>query len=192
MPNISAHMIVAQEVGKKLRIKSDAFIRGNLLPDIIDMDDSHYKIKNGIYFVPNIKYCLENLDFSDDLYIGYLVHLLLDKKFLEDYLGQLYPGENVFLDGEIYNDYNYLNSELVNQFKLDLDSLEKILTVYSCKILEKKLKYNIDCLKQKKINKTKYLYFDSFSKFLLDTSEVISEELSNYANKHSNLSIRLR
>ncbi len=37
MPSISAHMVVAKEVSKKLNISSDDFIKGNLLPDIIDM-----------------------------------------------------------------------------------------------------------------------------------------------------------
>ena len=54
MPNISAHLIVGREVGKRLNINSDDFMRGNVLPDVIDMKDSHHKIKKGIYFIPNI------------------------------------------------------------------------------------------------------------------------------------------
>ena len=34
MPSICAHMVIAKEVGKRLNINSDDFIRGNLLPDI--------------------------------------------------------------------------------------------------------------------------------------------------------------
>ncbi len=192
MPNISAHMIVAKEVAKRLNINSDEFIKGNLLPDIIDMEDSHHKVQNGVYMVPDIEYFLQNLDFSKDLNIGYLTHLLLDKHYLSDYLGSLYSNTNIFLDGTIYKDYDYLNFLLVNRFELDIDKLENILSQYDCKILEEKLKYNIEYLKQKKEGKTMYLDFDSFSKFLFDISKNISEELIYYENKSSQLSIHSR
>lgn len=180
MPNISAHMIVAKEVAKRLNINSDEFIKGNLLPDIIDMEDSHHKVQNGVYMVPDIEYFLKNLD------------LLLDKHYLSDYLGSLYSNTNIFLDGTIYKDYDYLNFQLVDRYGLNIDKLENILSQYDCKILEKKLKYNIECLKQKKAGKTKYLNFESFASFLLEISDTISKELLDYANKSSKLYIRIR
>ena len=185
MPNISAHMIVAREVGKRLNIKSDNFIRGNLLPDIIDINDSHHKIKSKVYMVPDISYFFKKLDLNNDLHLGYLVHLLLDKYYLEDYLAKLYPNKNIFIDSMIYRDYDYLNYNLIKKFKLNVSSLEQILTNFDCKILKEKLKYNIECLKQKKIGKTMYLDLDSFSDFLFDISKVISEELISYENKYS-------
>lgn len=192
MPNISAHIIVAMKVSKKLKLNSDEFIKGNLLPDIIDMEDSHHKVKNGVYMVPDIEYFLQNLDFSKDLNIGYLTHLLLDKHYLSDYLESLYPNKNIFLDGIIYKDYDYLNSRLVDRYGLDIDKLENILSQYDCKILEVKLKYNIECLKKKKDGKTKYLNFENFASFLLEVSDTISKELVEYANKSSKLYIRIR
>ena len=192
MPNISAHMIVAEKVAKRLNINSDEFIKGNLLPDIIDMEDSHHKVQNGVYMVPDIEYFLQNLDFSKDLNIGYLTHVLLDKHYLSDYLGSLYPNTNIFQDGTIYKDYDYLNFLLVNRFGLNIDKLENILSQYDCKILKEKLKYNIECLKQKKAGKTKYLNFESFASFLLEISDTISKELLDYANKSSKLYIHIR
>lgn len=192
MPSISAHMVVAKEVSKKLNISSDDFIKGNLLPDIIDMEDSHHKIKGNFYMIPDIDYFVEKLDFSNDLYIGYLTHLLLDKHYLNDYLKFLYPNIDIFADGKIYRDYDYLNSLLIDKFELNTEDLEKILNTYSCKILEEKLKYNIDCLKRCVSGNTKYLNFENFSQFLLDISDVISKELISYANKPSKLRIRIR
>ena len=119
MPNISAHMVIAKEVSRKLNVNSDDFIRGNLLPDIIDIEDSHYKIKNGVYLVSNIKRFLDLQDLSNNLYIGYLTHLLLDKHYLEDYLGKMFYNKNVFLDVKIYN-YYYLNHRLINKFDLNI------------------------------------------------------------------------
>ncbi len=142
--------------------------------------------------IPDIDYFVEKLDFSNDLYIGYLTHLLLDKHYLNDYLKFLYPNIDIFADGKIYRDYDYLNSLLIDKFELNTEDLEKILNTYSCKILEEKLKYNIDCLKRCVSGNTKYLNFENFSQFLLDISDVISKELISYANKPSKLRIRTR
>lgn len=192
MPSVCAHMVVAKEISKKLNINRNDFIKGNLLPDIIEKEDSHHKIKGDLYMIPDIDYFLENLDLSKDLYIGYLTHLLLDKHYLNDYLKSLYPNTNVFADGKIYRDYDYLNSLLINKFELDIDNLEEILNTYSCKIKKEKLESNIDCLKQRLSGNTKYLNFESFSQFLLDVSDIISKELVKYANKSSKLYIRIR
>lgn len=192
MPNISAHMIVAQEIAKKLNINRDDFIKGNLLPDIIDMENSHHKLQVGVYKVPNIEYFLQSLDLSKDINVGYLTHLLLDKHYLIDYLSNLYPNTDVFLDGAIYKDYDYLNYLLVSKFGLQTDKLESVLSQYDCKILKEKLEYNLECLKQKKDGKTKYLNFESFARFLLDISDIISKELLDYASKFSKLYIRIR
>lgn len=192
MPNISSHMIVAKEISKILKIDSDDFIRGNLLPDIIDIEDSHHKIKSDIYMVPDIDYFVKNLDLNNDLYLGYLTHLLLDKHYLEDYLENLYPKKNVFFDGKIYQDYDYLNNLLVKKFNLNIYNLEELLKKYDCKIIKEKLKYNIDCLKQNKIGTLNYLNFENFSQFLLDVSVTISKELVEYVNKYNKLCIRIR
>ena len=183
MPNISSHMIVAKEISKKININSDDFYRGNLLPDVIDMNDSHHKIKKGLYLIPDIDYHLKTLDLTKDLDKGYLTHLLLDKHYLEEYLTNLYPNKNIFVDRLIYKDYDYLNYDLVKRFDLDLDYLNKILTNYKCKVLEDKLKYNLECLNQNKKGKTTYLEIDSLSSFLKDISPVISDELLNCINK---------
>ena len=192
MPNISAHLIVAKEIGKKLNLNNDDFIRGNLLPDVIDEKDSHQKFKKGVYMVPNINLCLKKLDLNNDMDIGYLIHLLLDKHFLEDYLGTLYPNKNIFSDGKIYEDYDYLNYKLVTEFNLDLDYLNRILCTYNCKILGKKLLYNIECINQKKVGNIKYLNFESFSMFLSEISDFIIKELINYANESSKLRLYIR
>ena len=185
MPSITPHMIVATEVAKILNINSEDLIRGNLLPDIIDIKNSHHKIESDVYMVPDIDYFLRTLDLTNDLDIGYLTHLLLDKHYLEDYLKKLYPNKNIFLDKKIYNDYDILNHSLVNNFNLDVEYIEKALMKYNCKIKEKKLEYNINCLKNNISGKTYYLNINSFSKFLKEISKTISEELIEYENKSS-------
>ena len=82
MPSITPHMVVATEVAKILNINSEDFIRGNLLPDIIDIKNSHHKVESGIYMIPDIDYFIKKLDLTNDLDLGYLTHLLLDKHYL--------------------------------------------------------------------------------------------------------------
>ena len=190
MPNISAHMVVCKLVSEKLNITSDDFIRGNLLPDIIDKEDSHHKIQGKMYLQPNIDYFIKNLDLTKDINIGYLTQLMLDKYYLI-YLENKYP-DNIVFDNGIYIDYDYINYDLVNRFNLDVKYLSKILSNYNCKINEEKLKYNIEYLNQKKIGKTKFLDINEFSSFLYDISNIISKELEKYANKYSKFSICFR
>lgn len=45
MPSIAAHMVVAKIIGEKLNIYNKDFIRGNILPDVVNIDDSHHKLK---------------------------------------------------------------------------------------------------------------------------------------------------
>lgn len=191
MPSIGAHMVVGHLVGKKLNIETDDFIRGNLLPDI-SKEDFHHKIQGSIYLIPDIDYWLDNLDLSKDLYIGCLVHLLLDKHYLEEYLGNLYPNQNVFVDGLIYKDYDYINNKLVTDIGLDINKLVKILSNFNCIFSKEKLQYNIECLSQYTPGITRYIDYESFITFLIEISEVISKELCRYANKHKELSLRIR
>lgn len=192
MSNISAHMIVAKKVGERLGVLSDEYYRGNLLPDIIKKSNSHYRKINGLYLVPDINEYLRKVSVNNDLEFGYLIHLLLDKHYLEDYICAIYPEKNVFEDKRIYRDYDYLNQALVEYFKLDIERLSRLLEQFDMEIDEDKLKYNITCLKQNTSGIPIYLDFDSFASFLSYIPDTICEELVNYENKHHNMHVLTR
>ncbi len=192
MPNICAHMIVAKEVGKRLEIDSDEYYRGNLLPDIIDNKDSHHRIQSTVYLIPDIPWFLNNLDLKDDLQFGYLVHLLLDIHYLEDYMTKLFPGRDIFGDPQIYRDYDYLNHSLVKRFNLDTNRLTSALSHFGKNVIPEKLEYNIRCLNQDTKGEPKYLNLDSFAEFLSTVPDVICEELKTYADKYRDLHVRIR
>ena len=82
MPNISSHMIVAKLVSEKLNINDPDFIKGNILPDIVNNDQSHHKIQGEYCLIPNIDYFKRRLNLNKKLELGYFTHLLLDKYFL--------------------------------------------------------------------------------------------------------------
>lgn len=171
MPSIAAHMVCAKLVANKLNITDTEFIKGNLLPDIIDEQNSHHKIVGKHYYIPDINYFLEILDLNNNLYLGYLVHLLLDKYFLEDYIYEEVKGDEVFLSGIMYKEYDIINYELIEKFEIDIDYLNNILIDFSVPINETKYQKNIQCLNTNdSLENLTYLSLDSFAKFLNDTS----------------------
>ncbi len=192
MPSIAAHMAVAKLVGEELKINDREFIKGNLLPDIILKKNSHLT-KRGTYFlIPDTDYFRNNFDLHHSLYLGYYVHLLLDKYFLEEFVPKNISNLDVFQDETMYNDYNLINYQIVKRFKLDVESLKKILCNFSVDINKEKLDYNLECLSITNVGKTACLDFLNFSIFLYDISQVISKEIENYGSEANQLFLRSR
>lgn len=84
MPSIAAHLACADLVYKEIKSKisdKDKFYMGCILPDIINLEDSHLKVKGKYYLVPDIEKYKKESNVDDDIKIGYLCHLLLDKYF---------------------------------------------------------------------------------------------------------------
>ena len=52
MPGIASHMVVAKLVGEKLKLNSDDFIQGNIMPDIL-LENLNY-LSNILYRELNI------------------------------------------------------------------------------------------------------------------------------------------
>lgn len=178
MPSIAAHMICAKLVAEKLNINDPEFIKGNLLPDIVDIENSHRKIKGKYYYIPNIDLIEKNIDLSDNLQLGYLTHLLLDKYFLEDYIYEQVEGKEVFLSRIMYKEYDIINYRLIEKFNIDKNYLNTILKDYKVPINTKKYETNIKCLNIVDTkSKLKYLSVDSFSNFLIKSSSDISKYL---------------
>ena len=194
MPGIASHMVVAKLVGEKLKLNSDDFIRGNIMPDILleNCFLSHHKIKGKLYLVPDIKYWKDNLDFNDNKELAYFTHLLLDFYFLEDYVPEKVKNKNAFCDKSIYRDYDILNKKLLKRFDLDKKSIKRILTKTTENIDKKKLLYNLSCLDKNQDGKLKNLDEEDFSLFLINISQKRSEEIIEYASTPRKLSIHFR
>ena len=180
MPSIAAHMAVADLVSKNLKIDSEDFIRGNLLPDITIDLDSHHRIEGKMFYTVDIEYFKNKLDLSNPLYLGYYTHLLLDSYYEEVYLPNNVTNKNIFKDRIIYKEYDLINYQLVNKFNLDVIYLKNILSNYDVDIDSDKLDLNLRCLSNTIVGDTEYLKFEPFSEFLYDISKVISEEIKKY------------
>ena len=94
MPSHNIHLAIANKINKHLNMDNDAFMLGNVLPDIISKD--HVKT----HFCPN-KPGIKGITKPDTFYnkykeklnnptmLGYLVHLLTDK-FYNEYIFKNY------------------------------------------------------------------------------------------------------
>ena len=180
MPNISAHMSVADYLAKKLNIDDPNFIIGNLLPDLEqDKTKSHYKIQGKLYLVPNISYVEKILDLKDKTNLGILTHLLLDSYYL-DYLTEKYPNIDVFDGMTLYKGYDYINQDIINHFNLDVDKIINILLNISEEKYIYKRDKNIKSLKGKEKGNLEILEKDDFIKFLDQVIPKIEEDIVFY------------
>ena len=185
MPSIAAHIICAKLIASKLKINDDDFIKGNILPDIINIPDSHRKIKGTHYYIPNIEFFLEKLDLNNNLQLGYLTHLLLDKYFLEDYIDKIINENEVFYSHIIYKEYDILNSHLLKNFNIDVSKLPLNFSNDSIPINLVKYQNNLKFLKTiKKEEKTKYLDINHFSSFLINSSYKIAIIIQQLKSNH--------
>lgn len=183
MPSMSAHMAIACKLSNKLNVDKKEFIKGNILPDLYEnKEKSHYKIQGKRYTVPNIEEAVKTLDLSKSIDIGYLSHLLLDYYYFNEYL--IKYDNDLFKNSDIYKDYDILNIDIINYYKIDINYIKSILTDFPKGINKRRLTNNINCLdliikdNTKILNKKDFLNFlDKISvKIENDIKELISNE----------------
>lgn len=181
MPSIASHFVVSKLVSDYLKINSDDFYKGNILPDIVDHPNSHLKIKGIYYEIPDIDRFYEKLNLDNYLELGYLCHLLLDKYFLDEYVVnhvKNYKEIDPFLSKKMYNDYTKINYRLVNYFDLDVSYINKIMNDIDVSLNDKKFRSNINSINTKEVvGDLECLDLDDYIEFLKSISIRISKDL---------------
>lgn len=183
MPSIAAHFACADLVYKKIKDKvsnKDDFYRGCILPDVINRENSHFKIKGKYYLVPDIDSYKKEFDLNSDSNKGYLCHLLLDKYFLDEFVIiniKNYDKIPLFSPDMIYNDYTNLNAILVKKFKLDLEYINKIMNEFKDELREDKYELNMRSINILDEGNLKFIDVDKIELFIKDISLRIAEEL---------------
>lgn len=186
MPSIALHVICSKIVSNKLNIHTEDFFRGNILPDIIEKD-SHRKIKGSYYLIPDISSFFHEFDLNNDLYLGYVTHLLLDKYFLEEYIPKnipCYKEINIFSDDLIYREYSKINYYLLNKYTIDISYFNHIFSLdkfsYNFVINLNKYIKNIECLNNKELyDKVGLIDVDTISSFIEGVSDKIVEDIKS-------------
>lgn len=184
MPSIASHFVCAKLVSDKLDVDVEEFYKGNILPDIALLNDSHNKVRGSFYLIPNIEYFVENSDLNEDIELGYLCHLLLDKYFLEEFIPATIPNYreiSAFSSGMIYEDYTSVNYLLIETFGLDMKFINKIMFEFPIDIDNKKYEKNLKCINEGIVNKKlNCLDIDAYMIFLEEVSNIIAKELKKF------------
>lgn len=127
MAQRTIHYLFGELFSKQIELKDKhRFLLGNVLPDAyangMDRDKTHFTVKTDtqVYFdFGKFREEYAELICSDDLYLGYYMHLVEDtfyRQFLySDHVIRPSSPEEVAM---LHNDYHILNSHIVNKYQL--------------------------------------------------------------------------
>lgn len=154
MAGFVIHLAIAQEYLNKYNVENkEEFLKGAIAPDLIKEEKAHY----GEYSSsPNLDNFIDEKGIKTSYNRGYFLHLLTDYLFYNKYVDSF--------SKEIYDDYNFLNRELIERYKvnipdeikntvlfregtpkiLDKEALESFITAVSVIDLDKLVNKEID------------------------------------------------
>lgn len=203
MASAIIHMVVANEINKKINRDSDKLLIGSIAPDISKFlgqtkIKSHF-LSNENNDIPNIKAFLKkyinNLD--DDFVLGYFIHLYTDYFWFKYFIPEIYRKNFITkLDGTvvkcsgnmqemyIYNDYTNLNTKLLDSYNLKLDIFNNSTPVFA-NIIDEIPMEKIDIIinqvlliiENSKTNKDLVFNFENIENFIKMTVELILSKL---------------
>ncbi|MBQ3307174.1 MAG: hypothetical protein IJG68_03155 [Bacilli bacterium] len=208
MASAIIHLAIAKEIAKDLNLKDDYdYYLGAIAPDIakqigVSRKDSHFII-NTYFDAPNMKIFTEKYpDFWKNSFdLGYYIHLYTDKLWNEDFLqNYIYDTSVKLLDGTIlntsdeeilqmvYSDYTNLNTQLIDEYHLDLslfyedfrlpDTTITEIPIDKLDILINKMSILIENSKQEK---TYLLDIFTIKQFIANAKEEIEKELRKFS-----------
>ena len=133
------HIVVANEINKKINRDSSKLLIGTISPDISKLVGIHKYIT---HFASEETPSIPNLDsflnkyksnLNDDFVLGYYIHLYVDYLWFKYFITEINDKDMIkTLDGKtikcskeeilnyIYNDYTNLNARLIDEYNLDL------------------------------------------------------------------------
>ncbi len=138
MASSMIHIVVANEINKKINRNSKAILIGSIAPDIakhlnLSKKDSHFQETDET--LPDLNKFLDKYkkDLTDDFVLGYYIHLYTDYLWFKYFEPDFYKNGVIYkLNGDIenvepikkrnyfYNDYTNLNIKLIDEYNLDL------------------------------------------------------------------------
>ena len=133
------HMAVANEINKVLKRDNDKLLIGSIAPDISKQVGqtklhSHF-LDNNDTNIPNMDKFLEKYKdkLDDDFVMGYYIHLYTDYFWFKYFIPEIYDDTYVtkldgtrikcvgkMIDKYIYNDYTNINTQLLDEYNIDL------------------------------------------------------------------------
>ncbi len=199
------HIVVANEINKKINRDSSKLLIGTISPDISKLVGeprfiSHFSRRDSN--IPNLEKFLNKYknNLNDDFVLGYYIHLYVDYLWFKYFLTEIYDEDIIkTLDGKtikcseekiyeyIYNDYTNLNTSLIDEYKLDLKIFYNEIPEFN-NIIEEipmdKIKLVVDnagvIIKNATTHKTLLFNTDNIKKFISLCVEIIYSDIVKY------------
>lgn len=110
MPGYVIHLAIGKEYLKRNKVNDESeFLRGIIMPDLLDKKSSHFGEASSN---PDFSEFLKLNSLDSDYNKGYYLHLITDYLFYNKYLKEF--------SEDIYEDYNKLNSFLVEKYGIEI------------------------------------------------------------------------
>lgn len=200
MASSMIHIVVANEINKKLNRDKSKLLIGTIAPDISKLIGeskikSHFQDRNDN--IPNLDKFLNkyknNLD--DDFVLGYYIHLVTDYLWFKYFMTEIkledsniitkLDGTNVKCNGNmftlyVYNDYTNLNTKLIDEYDLDLKifyndvpKLENIIEEIPMNKIEVIINKAGEIIENTKVHKDFVFNLDNINKFIETSVDII-------------------
>ena len=200
------HIVVANEINKKINRDSSKLLIGTISPDISKLVGIHKYIT---HFASEETPSIPNLDsflnkyksnLNDDFVLGYYIHLYVDYLWFKYFITEINDKDMIkTLDGKtikcskeeilnyIYNDYTNLNARLIDEYDLDLKIFYNDIPELN-NIIEEipmdKIKLIVDeaglIIKNTTVKKDMVFNVENVKKFISLCVDIISSEIEKY------------
>lgn len=114
MPGYVIHLAVAKEYLRNFRVRDEvAFLKGTIDPDYLangDKRKTHCSEKGGAE--TNLKQFLKENQINSSYMEGFFLHLVVDYLFYNQYFTNH--------DNRVYEDYDIINNEMIEKYKIEL------------------------------------------------------------------------
>lgn len=146
MPGYIIHMAIAKQYAKKHNSEirnEDEFIKGVIAPDMNEKLDGPAKDKSKTHYGKWGKYevttyidkFLEDtkINMEQDFWKGYFLHLITDHYFYNKHFKEEHQ-EMIKNNDRFYYDYDCLNKELIEEYKLNINisaKIKKYINIYN-------------------------------------------------------------
>ena len=114
MPGYVIHLAVAKEYLRNFRVSNETdFLKGVIAPDLLSKEnkkETHYSEKGGAE--TDLNRFIKEKKINTSYMEGYFLHLIVDYLFYNEYFTNY--------DKRLYDDYDILNAELIEKYKIEV------------------------------------------------------------------------
>ncbi len=197
------HMVIANEINKKLKRDNSILLIGSIAPDLAKQlgkskDISHFI--DGEKNIPNLELFLNKYKskLKDDFVMGYYIHLYTDYLWFKYFLTEIHINNSIIkMDGTVldniseeqfiyyvYNDYTNMNISLLEKYDMDLDiffntvpELDNIIEEIPMDKIDVIINKTAEIIDNSKLNKDYLFNMENVNVFIKTSVELILSKI---------------